>query len=82
MELDHIYPEISTGEYTQFQRNTLVKLWEFITGERKIEDDKKKKGKMPTTRRVLFRTSLPKHCKGMKILTIFIFYFHNVYLSV
>lgn len=64
MELDNVYPEINPGEFIQFQRNLYLKLWEWIAGEKRMVDEKlrgKNKG------RVLYRTRLPKYCKGSLI---------------
>eukprot|EP01040_Poterioochromonas_malhamensis_P013006 gene13006-14262_t len=61
MELDSLFPEINPGEYIQFQRTTYVKLWEWLCGEKRVEDEKKR-GKMKD--RILYRTRLPKSCKG------------------
>lgn len=62
MELDALFPEINPGDYIQFLRTTFVKLWEFISGEKRVEDEKKR-GKLKD--RILYRTRLPKVCKGM-----------------
>lgn len=61
MELDSLFPEINPGEYIQFQRTTYVKIWEWLCGEKRVEDEKKR-GKMKD--RILYRTRLPKSCKG------------------
>ncbi len=64
MELDSLFPEINPGEYIQFQRTTYVKIWEWLCGEKRVEDEKKR-GKMKD--RILYRTRLPKSCKGTLI---------------
>lgn len=64
MELDNIYTEINTGEHLHFQRGLLVKLWEFLVGDKRPVDEKLKGQQR---QRVLFRTRLPKLCKGINL---------------
>jgi hypothetical protein len=70
MELDNVYPDMNPGEYLVFQRTILLKLWEFIVGEKRPNDEKQR-GK--NKHRVLYRTRLPKFCKGFCFSSLFLF---------
>jgi hypothetical protein len=76
MELDNIYSEVNTGEHLHFQRGLLIKLWGFLVGENR-PIDQKLKGQQ--RHRVLFRTRLPKQCRG-PLFTFFVsFLFKTIF---